>query len=237
MSTVYNPAPKQNYIPVVITNNTTLADSDVYVTFLGKYRDALGDDFFFSLTENTSPPMGVYAPIQPGLTTLSSNYSYQLSTLAKSSTGAHDYIVYVPSTPSNRFFFSINSPLYVESDASPNNIAAPNYFAFYDPNYNNLYESAEMAFFPSGGSGNYPNIPWTASLNTTEVDAFGLPIRIQYQSYDPANPSTTTPMVQTPNALPSGFGVGGATGVTTRSEVLTSVVGTLTSGDATGQTP
>lgn len=236
MTNTYNPTPKQDYIPVVITNNTTLPDSEIYVLYEGKYRVPTSDLFFFSLADNTSPPMGVYAPVHPTLTSLSSNFSYQLSTLPRSSTGAHDYIVYVPNSPSNRFYFSVNSPMFLESDASPNNIAAPNYFAFYDPNYSNLFESIEVAFLPTGGGGT-PAIPWTATINTTEVDAFGLPIRIQFQTYNPASPATVSPMVQTPNALPSGFGAGGAPSNATRSQILTTVVGDLTSGDLTGQTP
>ena len=232
----YNPAPKSGYIPVVITNNTTLPDTDVYVLFEGKYQDPTSDLYFFELTEFTSPPMGVYAPVHPTTTTFSANYSYPLSSLPKSSTGADDYLVYVPTAPSNRFYFSIRSPIYLESDATPNNIASPTYFAFYDPNYNNLFETIEMAFLPEGGSG-VGNIPWTASFNTTEVDAFCLPMRIQYQSYDPATPSTVTSMVQDPNALPSGFGTGGAPGVATRDQILTSVVAKLTSGDLTLNTP
>ncbi len=232
----YNPTPKSEYIPVVLTNNTTLPDSEVYVLFVGNYLVANSTEYFFQLTEFTSPPMGVYAPVIPTTTTLSASYSYPLSSLPRSSTGAHDYIVYVPSCPSNRFYFSVNSPMFLESDASPNNIAAPNYFAFYDPNYSNLYESVEMSFNPNGGGGG-SHIPWTASMNTTEVDAFGLPMRIQFQSYDPDNPSTVTPMVQDPNALPSGFGVGGLSGATTRNGVLTSVLNNLTSGDLTMQTP
>ena len=232
----YNPAPKKNYIPIVLTNNTTLPDTEVYVLFEGKYKYPNGGLFFFQLTEFTSPPMGVYAPVTPATTTLSTNYSYQLSTLPRSSTGPNDYLVYVPNCPSNRFYFSINSPMFLESDASPNNISAPSYFAFYDPNYSNIYESVEMAFIPDGGTGG-DLIPWTASMNTTEVDAFGFPIRIQYQSYAPATPTSVTPMVQDPNALPSGFGVGGLSGATTRSTIITSILNSLTTGDLTLQPP
>lgn len=236
MSVTYNPTPKQDYIPVVITNNTTLPDTEVYVLYEGKYQNPAGDLFFFQLTPFTSPPQGVYSPVHPTTTSFSGNYSYKLSTLPKSSTGANDYLVYVPNSPSNRFYFSINSPMFLESDASPNNIAAPTYFAFYDPNYSNLYESVEMAFIPHGGTGG-GDIVWTASMNTTEVDAFGLPIRIQYQSYNPAAPSTVTALIQDPNCLPSGFGVGGAPSNTTRNDILTTIINSLTTGDLTNQTP
>lgn len=232
----YNPTPKSGYLPVVITNASGLADTSVYVLFEGNYKIAGGDLFFFDLKDSTSPPMGVYSPVTPTEESFSVNYSYPLSSLPKSSTGANDYLVYVPSCPSNRFYFSLNSPMFLQSDASPNNIAAPTYYAFYDPNYCNLFESIELSFLPTGGSGG-DDIEWTASINTTEVDAFSVPMRIQYQSYDPVNPSAKTQLLQNPNALPSGFGTGGAPGNITRSQILTSILSSLTNGDLTGQTP
>lgn len=232
----YNPAPKSGYLPVVVTNNTGLSPDLVYVLFEGHYAEPDSDLFFFELTDLTSPPMGVFSPVHPSTTSFSVNYSYPLSSLAKSSTGSNDYILYIPSAPSNRFYFSINSPIFLQSDASPNNIASPTYYAFYDPNYLNLFESIEVGYFPEGGSGG-DNIPWTASFNTTEVDAFGIPLKIQYQSYDPASPTSISPLVQNPNALPSGFGLGGPSGITSRNQILTSIVSDLTNGDLSGQTP
>lgn len=237
MSTIYNPCPKSGYLPFVLTNNSTVDASNVFVLFEGRYKNPAGDFFFFELTANTNPPFGVFVPTIPTDSSLSANFSYPLSSLPKSSTGDNDYIVYVPSAPSNRFYFSINSPFYLESDTSPNQIQPPIYYAFYDPNYSNLYESVELGYFPDGGSTTYGQIPWTASINTTEVDAFGIPLKIQYQTYDPTNRSAVTVLMQNPNALPSGFGVGGAPGVTTRQEILSSITSTLTSGDLTGKTP
>lgn len=236
----YTPTPKFGYLPFIITNNTGVSDSEVYVLFEGDYKTTTSNLYFFGLNESTSPPMGVYYPVIPQPGTLSANYSYPLSSLPKSSTGDNDYLVYVPSCPSNRFYFSINSPMYLQADSTvmPTNIAAPTYYAFYDPNYSNLFESIEMSFILNPASYAGPGyIYWTSSINTTEVDAFGIPMRIQYQSYNPASPSSMTPIIQDSNALPSGFGVGGLSGNTTRGEILTSVVSSLTSGDLTGQTP
>lgn len=234
--TAYRPAPKQGYLPIVITNTSTLSADDIYVFFTGKYNDPDSGQYVFSLTSNSNPPMGVYTPIYPNNSTFSVNYSYQLSSLPQSVTGVNDYIVYIPFAPSNRFYFSIGSPFYVETDATPNNVANPIYYAFYDPNYSNLYESIEVGFFPEGGSSDPQDIPWTASINTTEVDAFGLPMKIQYNTYDPEDP-TAVNILDQPENLPSGFGVGGPTGVTTRDDVLTNVVTTLTNGDKTARTP
>ncbi|MBY0530156.1 MAG: hypothetical protein K2P51_08235 [Rhabdochlamydiaceae bacterium] len=230
-----DPAPISGYLPVVISNTTGQPDDQVYVLLAGQQTALNLEQFFFQLTTG-----GILTPVSASSSTFSVNYSYPLTSLPRSSTGSHDYLVYVSSLSGARFYFSIGSPIYLQSDtlvgSPPNQIVAPTYYAFYDPNYCNLYESVEVTFFPSGG-GSAPAIPWTASVNTTEVDAFGLPIRISYFSYNSESPSALTPLVQNPNALPSGFGVGGAANNTTRSEILTTVVNGLTSGDLTGQTP
>lgn len=232
----YNAVPKPGYIPVLIRNNTTQAASDIYIFFTGRYKEATGPLYFFALSDATNPPNGVFYPVAVTDTTFSANFSYQLSTLPQSSTGADDYLVYVPNTPSNRFYFSINSPIFLQSDATGSNIAPPTYYAFYDPNYSNLFESVEFSFLPKGGSGGQ-YIDWTATVNTTEVDAFGLPIRIQYASYDPANSSTYDILQQNPNALPSGFGQGAPTGFEARDAILSGVTSVLFNEDQTGVTP
>ena len=226
------PAPMNNMLPVVITNNTGLPADQVYVTLAGQ-QIAGETQYFFQLDATT----GIYTPVEATENTYSPNYSYLLSGFPNSTTGANDYLAYAPALVGARFYFSIQKPMYLQSD-TPNSITAPAYYPFYDPNYNNLFESLEATFIttppfpiPSGA------ITWTASVNTTEVDAFCLPIRISYFSYDPSNPSAVTPMVQDPNALPSGFGVGGLTGSTTRNTILTSLFNGLTSGDLTDVTP
>lgn len=221
------PAPIAGMLPVVITNTTGLPADQVYVILAGQ-QVAAGTQFFFALTPDT----GVLSPITATSTTYSPDYSYLLSNFPTSTTRTNDYLAYIPSLNGARFYFSIKHPIYLQSD-TPNAIQAPNYFAFYDPNYSNLFESIEITFIPSGG-GAPPAIPWTASVNTTEVDAFSLPIRIGYFSFDPSNPNAVIPMTQDPNALPSGFGVGGLSGSTTRGGVLTSVITGLQSGDLSG---
>ncbi len=230
------PLPLAGYLPIIITNTTGLDPSQVFVTITGQQTASQLEQFFFSVETG-----GRLTPVSASSTTYSPNYSYPLSHLPVSTTGTHDYLVYAPSLNGVRFYFSIAHPMYLASDTltsnpAPNQILAPTYYAFYDPNYNHLFESVEITFKPTGGGGS-PAIAWTASANTTEVDAFGLPIRIGFFSYDPSHPNALTPMIQDPNALPSGFGVGGATGATTRQGILTSVVNGLTAGDLTGATP
>ena len=227
-----NPAPKNSYLPIVITNNTGLPASEVYVLFGGQQTVADVRQYFFALGKG-----GVLYPVPATSSTYSPNYSYPLTDLPNSSTGANDYLVYGPNFNGVRVYFSIKSPMYLQTDtlsATTNQIQPPTYFAFYDPNYNNLYETVELTFFPRGGEGTSSDIPWTASVNTTEVDAFGLPIKIGYFSYNPASPTAITPLIQNPNALPSGFGVGGASGSTTRSGVLNYVTTQLAAQDLTG---
>lgn len=223
------PMPMAGMLPVVITNTTGLPADQIYVTLAGE-QIAAGTQFFFKLLLG-----GILFPVTASTTTYSPDYSYPLSDFPTSTTGANDYLAYVPSLNGARFYFSITQPMYLQSD-TPNSISAPTYYAFYDPNYNNLFESIEVTFKPLGG-GAPPAIPWTASVNTTEVDTFCLPIRIGYFSFDPLNPNAVTPMTQDPNALPSGFGVGGLAGFATRASILTSLINGLQSGDLSGATP
>ncbi|MCX6990656.1 MAG: beta-1,3-glucanase family protein [Chlamydiae bacterium] len=239
-----NPAPKKNYLPVVISNTTGLPASDVYVTLAGQQVPSNLANYFFKLGA-----FGVMSPVIGSSTTFSPNYSYPLNLLPRSSTGVNDYLVYVPNLDGARFYFTIRAPMYLAS-ADGGIISGPTYYAapsgtIPDPNFYNLFESIEATFFPHGGSSSPSQIPWTASVNTTEVDAFGLPISIAYYSYNPATPSAVTPMLQNSNALPSGFGTpfgysgisGSPTGNTTRSEILLSITSGLSTGDLTGQTP
>jgi|GEM_PF-3221909 hypothetical protein len=225
-----SPAPKKGFLPVLITNDTGFSDNQVYVILEGQ-QIAGGTQYFFSLDKST----GVYTPHIATVSSYSPNYSYRFSELPSSITGSSDRIVYVPDLNGARFYFSINRPIYLASKTG-NAIAAPSYFAFYDPNFNTLFESVELTY-----TNDFiykqppPVIPWTASINTTEVDAFGLPIKIQYYSHNPSNPSKLIPVIQAPNALPSGFGEGGLAGNTTRSAILNSVHSGLSSGDLTGQ--
>lgn len=228
-----SPVAMTGYLPVVISNTTGLSDSQVYVILAGQQTAGATPAYFFQLGSG-----GVMTPVPASSSTFSVNYSYQLSSLPSCTTGAHNYLVYVPALNGARFYFSINQPMYLQSDtlvgSPPNQIVAPTYFAFYDPNFNTLYETVEATFVPNfSGALPPPAIPWSASINTTEVDAFCLPIKISYYSYSPSNPSAVTPLAQDPNALPSGFGVGGPTSYTTRSQILTSVVNGLTNGDLT----
>ena len=228
------PAPMSGMLPIVISNTTGLPDNEVYVTAVGKQTATGATNFFFQLDTTT----GLYTPVVASNTTYSPTFSVLLSDFKKSTTGPHDYIAYIPEMVGGRFYFSIRRPMYLESDdpvppSAVNNLAAPQYYAFYDPNYNNLFETIEVTFFPNGGGGG-TTIPWTASVNTTEVDAFCFPIRIGYFSFDASSPNTVTPLVQDPNALPSGFGTGGLAGFTTRNQIINELVSKLGSKDQTG---
>ena len=137
----------------------------------------------------------------------SSQFSYPLSSLPKSTTGAHDYLVYVPYSSSDRLYFSIGNPLYLLTAA--NSATTPIGNNFYDPNYNVLYDFAEVTFAqanpPAQG-----DIDWTATIDTTQVDSLSLPIKLGFYSYDPSNPSAVTPYIGAagnPSTNPAGFDV------------------------------
>lgn len=214
------PAPVKGFLPIVIRNTTTLDDSMIYVT-------PTGSGNFFQLGK-----AGIMIPVTASSSTFSAWFSYKLTEFPRSTTGDHDYLMYLPGVTGGRCYFSINSPMYLQTLA--NSIAAPIFYAFYDPNYNNIYEYGEIAFLPSGGSSTPGNIPWTSTTDISEVDAFGFPIEMGLYSFDPTNPTAFTQLPQYPNAPLQGLGVGGATpGVTTREQILNYVVTNLASQDLT----
>ena len=66
-----------------------------------------------------------------------------------------------------------------------------------DPNYNTLYDFAELTWIKQAPIQNHPEIITNLGLNVTEVDAFGLVQQFTIEGIDPAH--------FTPTALSSGF--------------------------------
>ncbi len=195
------PAPVSGYFPIVISNGTGIPDSQVY--FLGLPN---ANTEFFQLSGAFAGAMTT-VPITTSTFSASSQYSYPLSALPQSTTGPHDYIIYVPYGNSDRLYFSIGNPLYFLSNSGSASISIGN--NFYDPNYNVIYDFAEVTFRtavpPMAG-----DIDWTVTLDTTQVDSLALPIKLGFYTYNPANPSAVTPYIGgigNPSTNPVGFAI------------------------------
>lgn len=195
------PAPMTGYFPIVISNGTGLPDNQVY--FLGLPNS---NTQFFTLS-GAFPGAMTTVPITSSTFSASAQFSYPLTSLPQSTTGPHDYLVYVPYTSSDRMYFSIGNPLYFETTSGSAIASIGN--DFFDPNYNVIYDFAEVTFravpppMPS-------DIDWTVTLDTTQVDSLALPIKLGFYSYNPASPSTVTPFIGgigTPATNPVGFAI------------------------------
>lgn len=224
-STAQPPAPLNGYLPVVIRNSTNQSASNIYVTFVAQQQNQGGAPSASSNFYQLQTTTGKLTPVLATAATYSPNYSYTLSQFMPSTTGGNDYLVYAPYAD-GRFYFSIGSPMYLLSQEG--SISAPQYNLFYDPNYNTLYDSVEFNFYKQA-SHTPGAINWTATIDTTNVDAFGLPLRVNYCTYNAGQPDAVTPLALANNTY-QGYDVA-------RSTVINALVSGLTSGDATGQTP
>lgn len=215
------PAPVSGYFAVVISNGTGQPDDQVY--FLG-LPNANAD--FFTLS-GAFPGALSTVPVTPTTFSASSQFSYPLTSLPKSTTGPHDYLIYVPYGNSDRLYFSIGNPLYFLSN---NGSATPSIGNnFYDPNYNVLFDFAEVTFQPAAPPAP-GDIDWTATVDTTQVDSLSLSIKLGFYSYNAAQPTAVTPFiggVGTPATNPVGFDIA-------RDTLINNIVTGLTSDSATG---
>ncbi|MBS0603629.1 MAG: hypothetical protein JSS60_01185 [Verrucomicrobia bacterium] len=215
------PAPVDMYFPLVISNQTGQPDNQVY--FLGLPNS---NTQFFTLS-GAFPGAMTTVPITTTTFSASNQFSYPLTSLPKSTTGAHDYLVYIPYSSSDRLYFSIGNPLYIQTSAGSVSPSIGN--IFYDPNYNVIYDFAEITFQPAVPpmSG---DINWTATIDTTQVDSLALSIKLGFYSFDPMNPSVVTPYIAgvgNPSTNPAGFSIA-------RDTLINTVVNGMTASSASG---
>ncbi len=197
----FPPETRTGYFTVVISNGTGQPDDQVY--FIGLPN---ANTQFFTLS-GAFPGALSTVPITTSTFSASNQFSYPLSSLPKSTTGAHDYLVYVPYSSSDRLYFSIGNPLYFKSSSGSASISIGN--NFFDPNYNVIYDFAEVTFQPAVPPG-VGDIDWTATIDTTQVDSLALAIKLGFYSYDAGNPTAVTPFIGTigqPSTNPVGFAI------------------------------
>ena len=134
-----NPVPPPNrpattfmavFLQIVIVNNSTLPDSQVYVVLTGADQTTTIDAF---VSINPSTGVGTLVTANPGDNAL--NYGLQLSQLPAASTGR---VVYLPFVIGGEVWFSMNQKLNMPVNA-PHNIVQPNFLSPSDPNYFNEF--------------------------------------------------------------------------------------------------
>jgi|GEM_PF-6946899 len=166
-----------DYFNVQIQNNSTLDDSQVYVTAFGSAFDPTQpthlavDQSFISLTAE-----GYGTLVTPTSSTSSLTYSYPLNGLTK--TGGV-YNLYLPPS-GGRVYLSIGAPLCLSIQTTGNvAINDPNFILPQDPNYQVIYDKIEYFWNPlTSTDSDSPPIPATAVIDTTAVDFFGLPLTV-----------------------------------------------------------
>jgi len=186
------PTAQKGYFPLVISNTSLQPDDTVYVLILGGLTQVyyLETEFY-----------GKLVPLQVSTSTYTPSYSYTLTQLPRSTTGPNDYLVYLPNgTSSGRVYFSFGSPLFLLANAN-NTLTAPSSSSFYDPNYNLIYDFAEMTI--SEIANPTPScITYQPFLDTTQVDNWSIPIKLFFAEY-PSN-AIYIP-TDSPSTNPTGF--------------------------------
>jgi hypothetical protein len=216
------PAPVNMYFPLVISNQTGQPDSEVYVLGLPNSNTQ-----FFTQTGATFAGEMNLAGITASTFSADPQYSIPLTSLYQSTTGAHDYIMYVPYSSSDRLYFSIGNPLYIKTDAGT--CSPPIGNSFNDPNYNVIYDFAEISF-ASESSPPPGDIDWTVTVDTSQVDSLALSIALGFYSYDSSMPSAVTPWnagVGAPATNPVGFSI-------SRDTLISNIVNGMASNSASG---
>lgn len=170
-----------NFVPIVITNNTGLSADQVYATFQGlNPANPVAQQF---LSFDPSSAMGSF--VVPANNLFSPNYSYPLSSMPQVTGMPGSYLFYVPLITSGRLTITLNQPFYVgTTNVSPYGVQDPFVTQYTDPNYYTIYDKWEFTFSTTGNSA--PNLAWQGNVNTSGVDFFGLSSKLQFLSY-PSN--------------------------------------------------
>jgi len=214
------PAPLQNYCPVVLVNNSTLPSSSVY--FIAHGTDKNGVPCF--LVPNTSTGVCSYVYPTPSGSPSSAGSSVTLDQLPAAtnlnpSITNSAYLIYLPiSSVASRAYLSINSPMYLQTSVSAAgvpNINDVNGTIVNDPNYYTLYQDFEFVLTDSNA-----NSGTQINLNLSWVDYFCLPMQLTTYSY-PSNTEVMLSPPTNPQALPAGTSG-------TREAIITSVMASLT---------
>jgi len=197
------PAPVQNFVPVVLVNNTGVAATEVY--FLAHGLDPCGLPCFLvpdgvngECTYHYPQATGTPSSADPLISkTLSS-----LPTATGTNIPPNSYLIYIPINSSSRGYISIYNPMYLPTAYNPApsrmvlDILDSSVTTLQDPNYYTLYQDFEFGLVPLvsySGSGTALGSSYGTQLflNLSWVDYFALPMALQVFSY-PTNTAVTT---------------------------------------------
>lgn len=212
------PAPVKGYFPIVISNQTTQSNSQVYVLITNN-----GETQILKLRGKFP---GEMSSDSVSSTTFTPDYSYALTSFPTSTTGSNDFLIYVPNTMnSGRINFSIGTYLYFQNNTPTLTLTAPISYTFSDPNFNVLYDFAELTITKLPAHPSHPEwVSYQPFLDTTQVDNWGLPIQLGLYTLNTNQPTVVTPYIPAgaPGTNPAGFSGN-------RDTLMTTIVAGLTS--------
>jgi hypothetical protein len=197
------PAPMQNYLPVVLADDTgTSSEHSIYLIITS--LDPNGVSCF--LVPSTTTGICSYVYLSPTGNPSSYDVSVKLTDLPTADVpttvvgNANAYMIFLPVDVSTRVYFSIDRQLYFKTSFNAGDkmidISSPG-FGYNDPNTYTLYQDCE---FSISGAENPVDSSLVANGNISFVDFFSLPMQIAQYSY-PSNELITV----FPGALPSGI--------------------------------
>lgn len=163
------------FLQVQIANDSKVfQDSQFYLLAFGEAWDAAtasnsSDQSYVSFDAD-----GYGTLVTPDVTTLSSQYAVQLTTLPKNAAGTA-CVMYLPAC-TGRVYVSIGQALCLTvNPGSPTTISDPNGFDPLDPNYLVLYDKFEFNLVPPDSANGVAGGIW---IDTTAVDFFGIPMTL-----------------------------------------------------------
>lgn len=184
------PEPLQNFVPLVLVNQTGVADSEIY--FLAHGLDACGLPCYL-VPDSATGQCDYRAPDATGVPS-SAALSKTLDTLPLADGYSNGRLVYLPINSSSRAYLSVYNPMYLPTAYNPAptrkvlDILDSSVTTFQDVNYYTLYQNFEFGlvplitdyshpppFFPTYGTQLFLNLSW--------VDYFTLPMRLDVCSY------------------------------------------------------
>lgn len=169
-----NPLPPpflEGYLPIVLRNNSTLPDNQVYVLVTGKDESTLTQSFLKIIDG-----VGQLQAANPGDNAI--NYSYLLSDLPLTTSGR---VIYLPKIVGGVVWFSMQNPLNMLVNA-PHDIIQPNFTSPADPNYYTNFDIFEVTYVSTG-----TNI----AADATAVSFFSIPLHGYISTPAPGSSSNT----------------------------------------------
>lgn len=195
----------QNYVPVVIVNNTGVDPSQIY--FLAHGLDSCGLPCFLVPTGAEGECSYQYPNVAGSPGSADPSISKTLSELPAatgSNIPANSYLIYLPINSSSRGYISLYNPMYLPTAYNPAptrmvlDILDSSVTTIRDPNYYTLYQDFEFGLVPLetySGSGTALGSSYGTQLflNLSWVDYFALPMELQLWSFATHQQLNTSP--------------------------------------------